>query len=409
MRILVLVFIMSGCTERNAATCLETHCPDPARPFCDVDGKIGGEENACIAVECAPGAFEACRGDAALTCNNAGNNYDLLECEFGCDSSFGGCKPCTTGQCEKHIVPKYLFTTCNQPTTNGDLMVTADTTLDTTNDQSCTSVVAQTGGPEICVVRNSTIRIFDNKTLRVIGPRAVAFVADRGVSVDGVLDVSADNGSSGPGGGFVMSGVTPEFGSEIGGGGAGGKTPGGHGADAATAGAAANGGDAMMNPSQVAALIGGARTTSAMFGNPGGGGGAVTVISCRGEVVVAGVIDAGGGGGDGEQPGGTKRHRASGGGAGGTIVLQGVDVTVVGTLVAKAAAAVAAHCSPTQAQTVRMEREPRLERLAASVRSGMAALVEQRFLQIRVGQVAVGEVEAPALSRSSFPRTACLR
>ena len=49
---------------------------------------------------------------------------------------------------------------------------------------------------------------------------------------------------------------------------------------------------------------------------------------------MSGVHDAGGGGGQGEKGGGTKRYRATGGGAGGSIILQGVDVAITGTLVA---------------------------------------------------------------------------
>jgi hypothetical protein len=329
-----LLLVVAGCTERNAATCLETHCPDPAKAFCDVDGSLSGEENSCIAVECSPGEFKQCRGDVALTCNSAGNSYDLLECEFGCEESVG-CKPCTAGpQCEKQIVPRYLLTVCNQLTDAGDLLVGGDITLDTTNDLNCSAVVSQSNGPQICVVHQRSVTISANRTLKVIGPRAFALVADRDLNIEGVLDVSADGGASGPGGGFKTSGVTPEYGVEQGGGGAGGATAGGAGADTAAPGGAANGGDMEPNPATITALVGGTRATPATYGSPGGGGGAVTVLSCRGTVSIRGTVDAGGGGGEGEKAAGVKRSRATGGGSGGTIVIQGLNVSLTGTFVA---------------------------------------------------------------------------
>src|SRR5689334_11170896 len=81
-------------TKRNEERCLEGLCSDPDLPFCDVDGTIGGEPNACIAVDCTPGEVASCRDDRALTCNTSGTNYDLVDCPYGCDA--GGCKPCNT-------------------------------------------------------------------------------------------------------------------------------------------------------------------------------------------------------------------------------------------------------------------------------------------------------------------------
>ena len=134
MRLLLgLVLLVAGCTKPNPASCADNHCSDPARPFCDVDGTIGGEPQTCIAVSCTPNAFAECRNDAALTCNANGDNYDLLECEFGCGTS--GCKTppeCTTLDCMKHIIPKYLPTICDTLATQAALHITSDMMLDTT-------------------------------------------------------------------------------------------------------------------------------------------------------------------------------------------------------------------------------------------------------------------------------------
>jgi hypothetical protein len=73
----VMLVALLACTRPNpAATCGDGHCADPAFPFCDVDGSVGGEAGACIAVECQPSEFHSCRGSQALICNATGNSYD---------------------------------------------------------------------------------------------------------------------------------------------------------------------------------------------------------------------------------------------------------------------------------------------------------------------------------------------
>ena len=47
---------------------------------------------------CTPSEVVACRGDQAVRCNAAGNNYDLVQCQLGCDVAAGGCLPCSTNQ-----------------------------------------------------------------------------------------------------------------------------------------------------------------------------------------------------------------------------------------------------------------------------------------------------------------------
>lgn len=49
---------------------------------------------ACIAVSCTPGTFQSCRGDQVLTCNAVGNDYDVAQCEHGCDNASQGCVSC---------------------------------------------------------------------------------------------------------------------------------------------------------------------------------------------------------------------------------------------------------------------------------------------------------------------------
>lgn len=326
-KFLYVCVLAAGCTKPNPAlSCDNGLCTDPTVPYCDVTGTLGGDgPNTCIHVSCTANEFAECRGDKAVTCNATGDNYDLLTCSQGCDATMGGCKPeppCTTLDCMKHIIPQYLPTECNDLATNGDLTISASTSLDTSNDAMCTRVVQQLNGPPLCVVHYNAISIDRNQTLTVTGTRALALVADQTLLVDGILDVSASRSVSGPGGGVTVSGSLTNG---AGGGGSGYRVKGGAGGSSAGDGGAANGGDALANPTGATYLIGGPRTDS------GGGGGGVTLISCRGEVQVPGTVDAGGGGGEEEYIQGLNTIiRARGGGAGGTIVLQGMRLNVTG-------------------------------------------------------------------------------
>lgn len=91
--------IAIGCGTRAnpAATCSDGQCSDPAFPFCDVDGSVGGTPGTCIAVDCMPGSVAECRGSAALTCNATGDNFDPVACDFGCDPA-AGCLACQPGE-----------------------------------------------------------------------------------------------------------------------------------------------------------------------------------------------------------------------------------------------------------------------------------------------------------------------
>lgn len=93
----VLVATAVGCTKPNPLDCSDGLCSDAEHPFCDVDGSFGGTANTCVAVTCTPNEPAACRGDVSVVCNDAGNNYDLVECERGCDPMFG-CRQCLTSE-----------------------------------------------------------------------------------------------------------------------------------------------------------------------------------------------------------------------------------------------------------------------------------------------------------------------
>ncbi len=327
----VLVSCLTACTEANPASCLDGHCSDPARPFCDVDGALSGTPHSCVKVSCTTGDVLGCRDAQALTCNSAGDNYDLVECAHGCGGSPAACLPCS--DCERHIVPRFVPNACDTPSDGQELRVQTSTTLNTSMDSQCTGgIVSQLNGPEICVVNSITITIERNQTLRVSGKRALALVADDALIVDGILDISADRAVDGPGGGLI-SGARPAHPS--GSGGAGFKTAGAAGGSANADGGGGAGGDATTIP--IEPLLGGSRAGAysvGMLSPGGGGGGAATLLSCTGSVEVSGIIDAGGGGG---APAGYDgfnfvRTPAGGGGAGGVVALQGMDIRVTGEI-----------------------------------------------------------------------------
>jgi hypothetical protein len=92
MRSFLLVFMVAcGSVDADPETCQDGVCVDSRFPFCDAEGDIGGVPNACIAVNCAPGDVATCRGDVAVTCNQTGDDYEMISCANGCDTS--GCIP----------------------------------------------------------------------------------------------------------------------------------------------------------------------------------------------------------------------------------------------------------------------------------------------------------------------------
>jgi hypothetical protein len=89
-----------GCTRPNPLDCGDGTCTDPAYPFCDLDGALRGHPETCIAVSCVPGDFVSCRGDQMLRCNGTGNDYEVTQCEHGCDTASAGCVSCVdSSQC----------------------------------------------------------------------------------------------------------------------------------------------------------------------------------------------------------------------------------------------------------------------------------------------------------------------
>jgi Tol biopolymer transport system component len=91
--IVAVACLAMACTKHNPRACANGLCTDPAYPFCDVDGSFSGTPDTCIAVNCTPMEFKACRGNDSITCNATGDNYDITQCESTCDPSMGCIMP----------------------------------------------------------------------------------------------------------------------------------------------------------------------------------------------------------------------------------------------------------------------------------------------------------------------------
>jgi hypothetical protein len=344
----------TNCTKANpGATCSDGTCTDPAFPYCDSDGSVGGTPGECIAVSCTPSEIMHCRGSQAFTCNANGNGYELDDCTLGCSDG-------PPAHC-KYLQPTYMPDVCDTPAQQATISFTGSGTFDPNLDTNCTGgVLTQTGADDVCVVHYGSIDVAADAAVTVIGAstggRAIAFVADQGLSIEGTVDVSAHIGVNGPGGGVFSSGASPREDATqspallYAGGGAGGATAGGAGgmnnvngvgADCGTA----NAGSAAMNPATLSVLVGGAATPIPLPSDPpnpvnarfGGGGGALELVSCHGTVDVSGTISAGGGGGGG---GFVPLVIVSGygGGAGGVVVVEGTDVKLSGEFYANGGA-----------------------------------------------------------------------
>jgi hypothetical protein len=302
-------------------------------------GAISGEPGTCIAVSCTAGAIKTCLGDDALTCNATGDGYEHVACDLGCKNE-------PTPHCG-YIEPRYLPDICDSPAAT-DLTISTSGSLDPNLDLNCNGgLLSQPGAPSICIVHYRNINVAANATFQVVGVaetnvgRAIAFVADDDLHVEGILDVSASGIVNGPGGGVTISGRASQVTSStvhVAAGGAGGQTAGGAGGSSSADGGAANGGLQLADPALLAAFVGGAaaaRPTSGMNGG-GGGGGAAMLVACRGSLSVTGSINAGGGGGSAGflVPIVNSGLPGFGGGAGGYVVLQASRISVTGQVFA---------------------------------------------------------------------------
>lgn len=388
--LLAALFLASACDEVDTKSCkviCETDADCPSGLACSDLGLCAAAGETC---SCMPGEFLACDADSALYCDTAGTSIDRVTCGApGCNADAQRCNACvadatacnadlmTLDRCGSdglvaesttcaagciagsealdddrcgYIQPAWLPDVCDAPATMPAATLTG--TLDVQQDASCSGGVIEVDGTTFCVMRAATIHIGD---LKVTGTRAIAFVADDELEVTGVLDVSADGATPGPGAGSLGAGSATLNSSYKGGGGAGFVQAGGAGGGNETGTEVGMAGGPITDRSTTARFFGGASTAPAYCGTTttacfdgtifginfagGGGGGGALLIACRGTVHITGTVDAGGGGGTGggdHYPGSSTvaQGGAPGGGSGGFVVLQGVHVEVSGMLYA---------------------------------------------------------------------------
>ena len=242
-----------------------------------------------------------------------------------------------------------LATVCLTALPTGDYDVPASATTTVSTDSGCTQVVAQNGGPELCVIAGVNVHI--DGTLDTTGSRPLVLVATDTLEVMGKIDVSSyrlQSGSTVTGehvGAGEASGAlcgAPTAGGNDGGGaggGAGGTFGGRGGAGAAgqnggggTAGASAPvGGAPMFVRGGCAGTAGG--DSARQGGAAGHGGGAVYLIAGT-QIMASGVITASAEGGFG----GALSSGGGGGGAGGLIGLDAPTIASSATIFANGGA-----------------------------------------------------------------------
>lgn len=336
-----LLFGLSvGCTKPNPRACQNGMCSDPAYPFCDTQGTLGGEINECIAVSCTPSEFAECRDNVAVTCNETGDDYLLDECVRGCSIDYAGClvEP-------SNGLGAYLDMVDDPP----------DLTLISGEIDTYTGVItgadpvpnfllpAPEGGVAVRVFVAANVRIVDAKVVASsfeVRP-ALAIVATDELRIEGRLTLAPDPAHfrrGAPGGintgscvgGVIAYGMTSGGSSAdlyTGAGGGGHATPGANGGGILPDAAGGLGG-ASSGTEQLIPLRGGCDAGSSL--RQGHGGGAVQLTSLR-AITVSGVIDARGEPGIASSSTAGGNGGANGGGAGGGILLEAPTVVLGAT------------------------------------------------------------------------------
>ena len=216
------------------------------------------------------------------------------------------------------------------------------------NTSECRRVVTQLGGGRACLLVARNIIIPASSTVRVTGTLPVIILASGTVTIDGVLDLSAEGSTPGPGG-YLGAPVTtgnasvrgPQRGNngmsagvflDSGGGGGGhcGSGGAGGGADTVVGGSGGTGIATTLEPLSTGSGggfgQGGLRRVSSDV-TPGGAGGGAIQISSAVSISISGRIDVGGGGGQGGRNN-MNWGAGGGGGAGGGILLEAPVLTL---------------------------------------------------------------------------------
>lgn len=220
---------------------------------------------------------------------------------------------------------------------------TLDAAIDTDTAGTCSDVIAQTGGPELCVIAAAQISV--SATVTVTGSRPLVLLATDTIAVPGVLDVSSRRTPARVGAGANFSGcgagTAPLNTTSGAGGGAGGtfSLQGARGGDGAPAGVIVNNNGvapAAMLP--VTFVRGGCKgqdggDSGASQGGLGGASGGAVYLFAGTTIDVQGSIFASGAGATAS----ALHAGGGGGGAGGLIGLEAPAINVTGIVAANGA------------------------------------------------------------------------
>ncbi|MBW2463542.1 MAG: hypothetical protein JRH11_17965 [Deltaproteobacteria bacterium] len=290
-----------------------------------------------------------CAGNRLETCVDGAVSSD--RCALGCDAT--GAVPACAQMIPSNV--EATFWRGDAP----DVVIESALGFDTSDCAAMsapTTIVAQVGALELCVLSTGDFEIREGGSLLVTGSRPLVIMAAGDVHIIGDLNVSAEGQEAGPGGfggGTVSRDSTlwdgrGPFGGEAGehtnsfddGGGGGGGLCGHGGAGGAggDAGGGASGGqvDAGWELVPLFGGSGGGRgrgyvssTGGGTNVGMGGAGGGALQISTEGTIEISGVIAAGGGGGlPGRNAFGATFNWGSGGGggSGGAVLLEAPEI-----------------------------------------------------------------------------------
>lgn len=349
MRFIALVSLLVGsaCSSESGHCKADVDCQDPAYPYCDTEGEVGPAKDLCTVqpadcpVErcgCVGGAI-TCTNNTLVACSADGHSASTTQCSVGCEETGDACKT--------FLAPNGMDEPLAAAAAEPDVELPPDAEIDTD-----TGMVTGAGGSvsitTAVVVQGATsIRVFLGRSfaihgVHVTGSSALAFVAPGAITVDGVVDASA-NGTASSVAAILPSRPSIGFGTHSAGAGGGNATIG------AKSGSLCNPTTGCIprlgGPRQTVfePLVGGQSggyVDLTSIGGPvlaigGGGGGAIELVSLSTiEVAASALIDlGGGGGGDGVNPS-DGVHYAGGGGAGGNLVLAAPSVGIDGVVVA---------------------------------------------------------------------------
>lgn len=331
-------------------------CTFPPLPDIGEDGGALDSNNDSDGVDASPDASAPCAPDSIVCddasgiyveCSASGTVAVEIRCSLGCATGAEKCVEITPGNGLAPYVDMVRDRT--------DLPSVAF--AGTSRIQAGDGVVFN--GASTVIVPSYTVdlnrgRVFLFESLSISGTvkvppatNALVLVADGEVVIDGLLDVSADGATHGPGAllsaeATTCRGVSPAMaaGPTPGGGGGGRYRPGGRGGSDGGGELGATGGsqdpDTDLEPLRAGCEGGQVVEQDFDYSSGGGAGGAVHIISrTRIRIIGSGIIDASGGGagpsiaggsGDGISGGG-------GGGSGGSIFLEAPEVILDGAAV----------------------------------------------------------------------------